>query len=171
MAAKKLRTARVWKRVRNVAISAVVLLILVVGGGVGYIWYMGQQAVPSESGSVSAEEAPVNPTPKRVQPAANAPASAAIQMLSSPVAPGSNASIDVKTNPGAKCTILVLYDKVASKDSGLNQKVADEYGLVSWTWTVEQTVPLGKWPVKVTCAHNKLSAVVQDDIVIAKSDS
>lgn len=171
MAARKIQTARIWKRVRNIAITVVALLVLAIGGGVGYTWYMGQQAVPAAPVSASIETAPTAPAPKHVQPAANAPASAAIQMLSSPVAPGSNASIDVKTNPGADCTISVLYNKVASTDSGLSHKVADDYGLISWTWTIEKTVPLGKWPVKVTCIHNKLSAVVQGDIVVAKSDN
>ncbi len=74
----------------------------------------------------------------------------------------------VKTNAAAACNIKVVYDKTASTDSGLIAKVADEYGMVSWGWTVEPSVPLGKWPVKVTCANAKHSAVVQSDLVVEK---
>jgi len=113
---------------------------------------------------------PTSPTPviKRAKPDPNNPSSASIQMFTSSVAPGSNASITVRTNPEAKCTIKVEYNKVPSTDSGLVPKVADEYGIVSWAWTVEEEVPLGKWPVKVTCVHNKRSAVVQGDLMVVK---
>lgn len=151
---------------RNTMISVVALLLLAVGGGVAYTWYMGQ-----DESDLSAIAAPVEAEPAPVithlKPAANAKVGAAVQMLTSPVAPGSNASITVKTNPDAVCTITVIYDKTASKDSGLSTKTADEFGVLSWAWTVEASAPLGKWPVKVTCTYNKQSAVVQGDLVVA----
>lgn len=160
--------ARIAKFIRNTAISIGVLLVLIVGGGIAYTWYMGQSS-PENTAAVAAP-VEVKPTPviKHVKPAANAKVGASVQMLTSPVTPGSNASITIKTNPESTCTITVVYDKVASKDSGLTSKVADEYGMVSWAWTVETSVPLGKWPVKVTCTHNKNSAVVQGDLQVAK---
>jgi hypothetical protein len=62
----------------------------------------------------------------------------------------------------------VVSAEPASTDSGLAQKNADEYGLLSWTWTVEPTVPLGKWPVKISCAYDGKGAFVQGDLVVAK---
>jgi hypothetical protein len=158
---------RILKTIRNILISIVVLVLLVVGGGVGYTWYVGKYETPPPA----ATAAPVAPTPAPVvtptKPAANAKESASIQMLSSPVLPGANATVTVKTNAGSKCTIAVVYDKTPSTDSGLAQKVADEFGIVSWTWTVESTVPLGKWPVKITCLYNDQSAVVVGDLVVS----
>lgn len=156
------------KFMRSTLISIGVLLLIAVGVGVAYTWYMGQDSAENSSAIAVPVEAEPAPVLKRVQPAANAKVGASVQMLTSPVVPGSNASITVKTTPEAECTITVVYNKVASKDSGLGLKIADEYGMVSWAWTVEASVPLGKWPVTVTCTSNKKSAVVQGDLVVAK---
>lgn len=159
----------VLKAVRNIVVSIVVLAVVFVGGGLGYTWYMGQQ--PVDTTAAIAEPVVAKPAPKikPAKPAANAKASASIQMLTSPVAPGANASISVKTNPASKCTIKVEYNKVPSTDSGLTAKTADEFGMVSWTWTVDETAPLGKWPVKITCTYNKKSAFVQGDLKVANN--
>jgi hypothetical protein len=158
---------RILKFLRNTLISIVALLVLALGGGAAYTWYMGQQELP-----VATAAAPIepknNPVVTPTKPAPDAKMSASVQMITSPVAPGSNASITVKSNAGSNCTIKVIYDKIESKDSGLAAKVADEFGMVSWSWTVEATAPVGKWPVKVTCANAKNSAMVQGDLKIEK---
>lgn len=129
---------------------------------------MGEYGAATPAAIATPVEAASAPAITPAKPAANAKESASIQMLTSPVAPGSNASVSVKTNAASKCTITVEYNKVASTDSGLKPKVADEFGMISWAWTVEESVPLGKWPVKVTCAYNDQSSVVQGDLVVAK---
>lgn len=158
---------RVLKRVRNIALSSAILLVLIVGAGVAYTWFMGQ----SEPGPTAASAPPVAARPtatiKPAAPAANAKESAAVESITSPVAPGENASMEVKTLAGSTCTIAVVYDKMASTDSGLGPKVADEFGIVNWTWTVESTAPVGTWPMKVTCTRNKQSAVVQGDLTVS----
>lgn len=158
---------RILKYIRNTLISIGVLLTLIVGGGIAYTWYMGRNPVVPSVAEASAKEETV-PVIKHVAAAANAPVGASVQSLTSPVIPGSNASITVKTTAGATCAITVVYDKTASKDSGLVSKTANDFGVVSWTWTVESSVPLGKWPVKVTCALGAKSAVVQGDLVVSK---
>jgi hypothetical protein len=162
----KINKAYVLKTVRNVTISAVVLLVLVVGGGVAYIWYVGQDETANTAAIPAPVEAAPAPVIKPTKPAADAKQSAAVQMLTSPVTPGENASIMVKTNAESECTIKVEYNKVPSTDSGLKPKVADDFGVVSWTWTVEETVPVGKWPVEVVCAFNNQTAMVRGDLVI-----
>jgi hypothetical protein len=72
----------------------------------------------------------------------------------------------VKTNATSECTIVVEYNEVPSTDSGLKPKKADDYGIVSWTWTVEETVPVGKWPVEVVCAYNDQTAMVRGNLVV-----
>lgn len=166
MSVFKIDKTRVLKSLRNIAISMVILLLVVVGGGVAYTWYVGQDTTDD----TTMIAAPIAPTPpaviKPTKPAADAKQSAAVQILTSPVAPGSNASITVKTNAESDCTIVVEYNEVPSTDSGLAPKSADEFGIVSWTWTVEEATPLGTWPVDVTCAFNEQSAMVRGNLVV-----
>jgi len=152
---------------RNTVISIAVLLGLLVGGGVAYTWYMGQQPVAPAAVAIQ-EEKKSAPAVKPTAPSPTGRVSASVQMLTSPVLPGENASITVRTNALAKCTIKVEYNKVPSTDSGLMQKAADEFGMVTWAWSVPAAAPLGKWPVKVTCANEKNSAMVQGDLVVKK---
>lgn len=159
---------RALKYIRNITISFVVLLILLLIAGAAYTWYMGQNSVDPVDTAAIPVQSELVPVIKHPQPAADAKVGASIQMLTTPVAPGSNASMTVKTNPGAKCLIAAIYNKVRSTDSGLVSKIADEYGIVDWTWTVESSVPLGKWPVTVTCSNEKNSGVVTGDLVVAK---
>lgn len=156
------------KALRNILISVASLLLLAVGTGIAYTWYMGHGSVVNTQSTttVAPELAPVI---KHTQSAPNAKVGLAVRMITSPVVPGSNASITVATNTEAKCTISVIYDKTVSKDSGLVPKVADDYGVVSWTWTVEPTAPLGKWPVKVICANSSMSGMVQGDLQVSKT--
>ena len=159
---------RAAKFIRNIAISFGLLFMVLVGGGMIYTWYMGengpQLASAGAPAPVAIDKAPIR---KPFQPSANSPESAAVQSLTSPITPGSDAYISVHTNPLSVCTIKVEYNKVASTDPGLIAKTADDYGSVSWTWTVGSSVPLGKWPVTVTCIWNKKDAVVIGDLIVA----
>ena len=71
--------------------------------------------------------------------------------LSSPVARSTDATIQVKTAPGATCAITVFYKSVASKAKGLDSKLADRSGLVEWRWRVGYNTTPGKWPIVMTC--------------------
>jgi len=156
------------RRARNIAITVFVLLVLFIGAGVAYTWYVGKHSKVEVAEVVEPHEKLPDPfaIPKKKAP--DAVVSVAVQMITSPLVPGSNAMINVKTNNDAKCKISVIYDKTASTDSGLGEKVADEFGAVSWTWTVEPTAPLGSWPVKVVCANEKKSAEVVTDLKLVK---
>ena len=160
--------SRIKKYVRNILISTFIMLVLFVGAGVGYTWYMGQNS--SSDKSVLAEPVEYKPPTviKPTQPTANTKVGASVQMITSPILPGSNASITVRTVATASCSISVIYKETPSTDSGLVIKKADEYGMVSWSWTVEDSVPLGKWPVKVTCAYGESSAQVIGDLVVSE---
>lgn len=162
----KIDKARALRSVRNIAISIFVLLVIVIGGGVGYTWYVGQDTVEDPAAIAAPVALAPAPVIKPTKPAADAKQSAAVQILTSPVAPGSNASITVKTNAESDCTITAEYNKVPSTDSGLGPKKADDFGIVSWTWTVEESVPVGTWPVDVICAFNDQTAMVRGNLVV-----
>lgn len=156
------------RTVRNVAVSALVLLLLFVGAGVAYVLVAGGQDDSAKNDQVPTAPPPDTGIPKPHKPAPNAPESAAIESLLSPVKAGENTSASVKTNAGSKCSISVTYNDVPSKDSGLTTKTADDYGNVTWSWTVDKTAPVGKWQVKVTCFYGKKSAVVIGDLQVTK---
>ncbi|HET9721526.1 MAG TPA: hypothetical protein VFP32_00660 [Candidatus Saccharimonadales bacterium] len=109
------------------------------------------------------------PVTKPHVPSPESPIGAAVESLISPVSPGSNSSITVHTAPHAKCAISVKYNQVVSTDSGLSPKLADDYGQVSWTWTVDSSAPTGKWPVVVNCQYLTHSTVVQSDLEVVKA--
>lgn len=157
------------KKTLKVTAIAVTLLVLLVAAGVGYTWYMSRY--DNNSHSIQPPVAPMGGVKNTTRPKISDTASlgASVQSITSPVVAGSNASIMVKTNPEVMCTISVVYDKTPSKDSGLVQKKADEYGIVEWTWTVDSSAPVGSWPVEVTCANKKNTAVVENDLRIVKS--
>lgn len=71
--------------------------------------------------------------------------------LTSPVSPGSDATLTVQTLPGAGCTITVHYKSGPSRAHGLVPKTADRQGLVSWTWRVGTRTTPGTWPIVVRC--------------------
>jgi hypothetical protein len=158
------------KKSLKVTASILTLLLLAIAIGVGYVWYAGQNDAPSiQSSTQPVKGSGGAQMPQRAKIPDDAKIGASVQTITSPFSPGSNSSIMIKTNPEAACTITVTYDKTESKDSGLVQKKADEYGLVEWTWTVPQNAPLGEWPVEVTCANKKYTAVVENDLRVVKT--
>jgi len=156
------------KTVRNSGISAGILLIVLMAAGMAYTLFSAGPA-PKPVLSKPADEESFQAVPKPPQPAANAPEGVAVGAFTTPVVPGSNASIQVRTNAGSTCTITVVYNNVASTDSGLTPKTADDYGVVSWSWTVGSTVPVGSWPVHVTCAYHGRTGVVQANLEVNRT--
>jgi hypothetical protein len=80
--------------------------------------------------------------------------------LTSLVAPYSDATIEVKTLPGAACTIVVLYKSGPSRARGLVPQEASSRGRVSWTWRVGSSTTPGRWtPVIVRCTDRQTNDV------------
>ena len=72
-------------------------------------------------------------------------------------------------NPGAACQISVKVNNAALPDTGLVPKIADEFGIVTWSWTVPKNVLSGKWPVEMTCANEaKKSAYYKADLEVTQ---
>lgn len=153
----------------NLFVTILVLLLLGGGAGAAYVWYVGN-AKPVEPASLpepkqnKLNQAAVTPKAKP-----EGPVGVSVQVLSSPVAPGGNASMTIRTRPDAACSIKVTYKDQPSTDGGLIPKTADEFGLVQWTWTVESSRPVGKWPVEVTCALGDKSGYVKGELEVANS--
>lgn len=154
------------KSMHRMTTSFLVLSLIAVGAGVAYTWYNGKHQVAAAN--QPAPERKVRPvlTPHKV--ASDAPIGTAIQTATPETKPGENASISVRTNAEANCSIVVKYNNVPATDSGLSPKVADEFGVISWAWTVAPSAPSGKWPIDVMCKNKKHSSVVSTEFVIKR---
>ena len=158
---------KVPRTVRNTLISVVMMVVLFVVVATIYVLVADRNAktpAPPKSNQASQKASPLNP----VAPAANAPEGVALQSLITPVMAGQNTTLQALTNPGSTCTITAVYNNVASHDSGLAPKTADAYGLVSWTWTVDSTAPVGTWPATVTCVYHGRSGVLIGNLQVTK---
>lgn len=150
----------------KLSIGIFVVMLLCVGVGIAYTWYIGQNDVSAVSDVAPVAAASTSPIIKPQKTAVDAKVGVSVQYFSTPLTPGSAASMQIKTNPEARCTITAVYNDVASKDSGLVTKTADEYGVVGWDWTVDSWAPLGKWPITVTCSNAKNSGMARGDLVL-----
>lgn len=162
------RTKSALKAFRTASILFASLLVLLIGAGVLYVWLGSSEAPsatiaePKAKSQLQEKEAPVL-DPK-------APVGVSVQSVDSPVAPGQNVVLIGKTKPEAICQIKVEYNKVLSKDSGLHEKTADDFGVIQWSWAVEETTPLGTWPITITCAKDEKSGVVVADLVVKRAE-
>lgn len=141
-----------------------IFILILACAGLVYIWWMGNHT--------EVKVAPVTIVKKATEPpkvADNSPVGVAESVFTSPVVAGHNVSITVRTKPKAACSIIVTYNnKERSVDSGLVPKTSDEYGVVSWSWTVEASRPAGTWPVDITCAKDEKSGYYQAHLVVTK---
>ena len=71
--------------------------------------------------------------------------------VSSPVAPFSDATLEIQTAPGATCAVTVHYKSGPSRAKGLVPKTADGRGRIVWRWRVGSNTTPGRWPIDVTC--------------------
>ncbi|HKP52332.1 MAG TPA: ComEC/Rec2 family competence protein [Chloroflexia bacterium] len=81
--------------------------------------------------------------------------------LTSPARRNSYAILAIKTLPGAECTITVLYKSGSSVAAGLDPKVADAQGKVSWRWKVGSNTTPGTWKIIVTSTLDDKSGIIQ----------
>jgi len=157
------------KAARNALVSAFLLVILFAGGGLAYTYYSGKNSADT---TASAADAAASATAAANQPVQASKTSSktsegvAINLLSSPVARGTAASMSVQTLPYSQCTIVVTYNKVPAHASGLTTKTADDFGTASWDWMVSPSAPIGKGMAKVTCTRDKKTAMVEGDIQV-----
>lgn len=95
--------------------------------------------------------------------------SLSLQIISvtSPVAPGGEAEVKVKTTPGASSQIKVFTKSGVSKAKGLEDAVADKDGYVVWNWKVGGTTAEGTWRIEVS-AYQGSDRVVEETIYTVK---
>jgi|AntRauTorcE11897_2_1112592.scaffolds.fasta_scaffold00086_57 hypothetical protein len=157
------RPNKVLRKIRNVLLGIVAMVVVFVLAGLAYVYF-------TEPADITPAEVPEEQQQDELQsfgepstPRPDAPVGVSVQAFTSPVAPGSNVSLAVRTLRDSSCEIAVYSDEESQtkvNDSGLITKIADEYGNVSWTWTVNASASEGEWPIEVECTRNEQSGVL-----------
>ncbi len=101
-----------------------------------------------------------------VQNIINPPLALSIKSLTSPVLQGNKATLVVKTDPGARCSLSVKLPAGQTPPSNLTDKTAGKNGEVSWTWTVAKTLPAGSYAIQVSAAYEGKTASQNTNLVV-----
>lgn len=100
----------------------------------------------------SDEPRPYTPTPTATATPTALPGAPSVVSITSPIKRGLDATIAIRTTPGASCSISYRTPAgTLSQASGLFQKTADSGGNASWTWTIGGSTNPGTGSVTVTC--------------------
>lgn len=85
-------------------------------------------------------------------PAPTPPTSYTLEILSltSPIAAGAIATIVVQGKTGEQYSIIVNYKSGPSTAAGLETKLADASGRISWTWKVGAKTTPGNWGIVIS---------------------
>jgi hypothetical protein len=86
--------------------------------------------------------------------------------VTSPVSRGHDATIAVRTSPGARCLIGVQYKSGSSHAKGLGPQNAGRSGQVSWTWRVGTATTPGTWPISVICSTGEQQATLDTSFTV-----
>ncbi|MBW5447079.1 hypothetical protein GE107_13500 [Cohnella sp. CFH 77786] len=68
-----------------------------------------------------------------------------VSLEPNPVRPGRKATLVLRTRPGAVLDLTVLYKSGNSQAKHLGNAVADDSGLITWTWHVSGNTTSGQW--------------------------
>ena len=163
VAQAKYRRIKQRNTLRAIVGGVISLFVVAILGGVVYTWYVGtyqpvaRQATPAPRKQIQIRPPAISQTAR---------IGVSVQTVTTPVKLGDNASITIRTNRDASCSIEVEYDGKKATDSGLKPIKSDEFGTGTWSWTVEKNRPKGTWPIEVTCKNKKNSAVVASNFVV-----
>lgn len=169
------KKSRLIKSLRNLAIGVLVLALLIGGIYVALLWLNKPQQISVEEPDATNKQNPNFVTPNK--PPKDVAIGSSIQSISSPLSPGDNASLTLRTTESAVCTIKVvrldtmLREVQRVTDSGLADKTADDFGIVTWTWSMPSNAGIGKWQADITCQRDSKSTRSIGEIVVQKVKS
>jgi hypothetical protein len=107
------------------------------------------------------------PTPRPTPKPASGTLKVTVTNLTSPVSPGEDATVGIRTRAGASCSIVVRYKSGPSKAQGLGPLKVDGSGVGSWTWLVGSRTTHGSWPITITCVSAGKSASAHATLVVS----
>lgn len=154
--------------IRKTIITIIALVVVFAVAGTVYVLVTDRSTPQPEQATTPVAPKEDNSLPTPRLPGANAPEGVAIDSILSPTKAGTNTSLSATTNAGSSCIIIVSNQKLKMKDSGLAPQTANDYGIVSWTWSVPSSTKTGNWLIKVTCTYNKRVGVAQSNLEVTK---
>ena len=98
---------------------------------------------PSEPATEFTTEAPTEPTPDFEY-------DIIVKSITSPIAQGKMATIEVLGRPNTEYTITVMYASGQSSAQGLSPTMSNNYGYVSWSWRIGASTNAGTYAITVT---------------------
>lgn len=167
------RKARLVRRLKTGVVSVAAVAGVIAAGLYVLVWVQKPHALPQTTADASTQPKLPDLSAQKIGP--NVPIGSAIQAISSPVTPGSNANVTLRTTEGAVCSLKVVqldpYQKELARvsDSGLADKTADDYGMVTWTWTMPANAALTTWKADMFCKRGDKSTRSVGDIVVQKT--
>lgn len=166
------KQSRVVKSLRNLTIGVLVLALLIGGVYVALLWLNKPKVASAPAPDATNKDNPSFLTPHK--PPKDVAIGSSIQSISSPIAPGSNASLTLRTTESAVCNIKVvrldaeMREAQRVTDSGLGDKTADDFGIVTWTWTMPADAAIAKWQADINCTRDSKSTRSIGEIVVEK---
>lgn len=167
--------SRVVRRIRRALLIIMLITLLIVILALIYVWLFPPKPDPALAPIPKGPQVPSDFSPTKF--GEDVPIGSAIQSITTPISPGDNASIILRTTERSICSIAVVHiDDYGRKlrqleDSGLVDKKADDYGVVSWTWTMPLDAALAEWKANMYCKRDSMSTESIGRIVVEPKKS
>jgi len=147
------------RTIRNTLFAILMLLVLIISGATVYVLFINRPNLEPGSTANAKYSTPSVLTPR--QPNPNAPEGVAVESLPVAVRAGDNVSLIIQTNPTSTCKATTTGAGATTQAVALADKIADSYGMATWSWHVDPAAPLGNRTVDVTCLYHGRSGYVQ----------
>jgi hypothetical protein len=113
-----------------------------------------------------ATKVPATPVPTPTAEPTPLPMDVTKEAFTAKVATTKTASVTIRTDAGAKCTIEVLYDSGPSQAQGLDPKTATSGGKVIWSWKVGSNTKAGTYPITIVCTRTDHEGTLELDFTV-----
>jgi hypothetical protein len=154
---------------KKIMISASVLFTCFVIAGLLYV-YLTDRNTKQHITKLSSNIVTKSPLPTPLAPGPNSPEGVSIEVLASPASIGSDVYLSVLTNAGSTCSVAMSYNGGQTGTAVASDQIANDYGDITWNWTVGSNVPVGTWPVKVVCAYRGRTGVAINNLQVISSN-
>lgn len=84
-----------------------------------------------------------------------------LKSITSPISPNKTATVTIVGKPNTEYDIKVIYTTTESKAKGLENKVSDESGIVSWSWKIGASVKSGYYKITVSDGTERFETKIQ----------
>lgn len=109
----------------------------------------------------SSEHPSEQPTEQPIQPPDGETYEIELISMTTPVAQGKSATVSICGKADTEYSIKVMYSSGPSSAKGLEPKMSDENGNVSWTWRIGGSTAVGMHEIKITDGNKSLTVYIE----------